>query len=142
MTSKAGKKQEPKKTNKGWFVKGDPRINKNGPPKKFEHVRKMAQLLGNSLVLDKNGKPVISPITKEPMTLTEQILMQMAFSSRDRITFLEYQFGKVPHAITVTDSDGNQLSWKDFINSSSPDSPGSPDVQQGVPEDTDKGEEA
>ena len=69
-------------TGKG-FVKGDPRINRNGRPRSFDQLRKLAQQIAHERIAD--GSTV---------TAAEAILRQMAHDNPER--FIEIAFGKVP----------------------------------------------
>lgn len=69
-------------TGKG-FVKGDPRINRNGRPRSFDQLRKLAQNIAHERIAD--GSTI---------TAAEAILRQMAHDNPER--FIEIAFGKVP----------------------------------------------
>jgi len=82
-------KNPPKETQ---FKKGDPRINRKGRPKSFDALRALAQQLAHEVVETKQGN----------LTAVEVILRQMAKDPKQRVTFLEYAFGKVPSNVDVT----------------------------------------
>lgn len=65
------------------FVKGDPRINRNGRPKSFDQLRKLAQQIAHERIAD--GSTI---------TAAEAILRQLAHEKPER--FIEIAFGKVP----------------------------------------------
>ena len=65
------------------FVKGDKRINRNGRPKSFDKLRKLAQQISHEPIADGAS-----------MTAIEAILRQMAHDNPAR--FVEIAFGKVP----------------------------------------------
>jgi hypothetical protein len=71
-------------TGKG-FVKGDPRINRNGRPKTFDELRKLAQDIAHEQL--SNG-----------MTRADAILRMWSGSKEPSLqkAFMEYGFGKVP----------------------------------------------
>jgi hypothetical protein len=75
-------------TGKG-FVKGDPRINRNGRPRSFDQLRKLAQQIAHERIAE--GSTV---------TAAEAILRQMAHDNPAR--FIEIAFGKVPEQIEHT----------------------------------------
>jgi hypothetical protein len=78
-TSNTGEKL----ANNGRFVKGDKRINRNGRPKSFDKLRKLAQQISHEPIADDAS-----------MTAIEAILRQMAHDNPAR--FVEIAFGKVP----------------------------------------------
>jgi hypothetical protein len=105
----ADKKKVPGKP----FVKGDPRINRNGRPNSFDALRKLAQQLSSEVAKDRDGNELIRDGHK--VTIAEMVLFQMLSDKKQRKEFLEIAFGKVPNEITLG---GNvSLSWKDFIKS-------------------------
>ena len=88
------------------FVKGDPRINRNGRPKAFDALRAVAHELANEIAKDKSGNPV--KIDGKEVTVAEMILNQMARDPKQRAEFLEIAFGKVPIGIEL-DNDPQPL---------------------------------
>ena len=100
-------------TGKG-FVKGDPRINRNGRPKSFDALRALAQDIahekakagGNTVVIDGHS-----------VTVAEAILRQWAQSKNPTLQrqFIEVAFGKVPQAVEVSGKDGAPIviQWTD-----------------------------
>lgn len=93
MTDEAtntGEKQgEPVIKSNGRFVKGDKRINRNGRPRSFDQLRKLAQQIAHERIAE--GSTV---------TAAEAILRQMAHDNPAR--FIEIAFGKVPEQIEHT----------------------------------------
>ena len=75
-------------TRKG-FVKGDPRINRNGRPRSFDELRKLAQAIANETTTDNHGNKI---------TTAEAILRSWMRSKQSSLqkAFIEYAFGKVP----------------------------------------------
>ena len=67
------------------FVKGDPRINRNGRPKTFDQLRQLAQDIAHEIANKKTGQ-----------TVAENILAKWAKSKWMQKHFLEVAFGKVP----------------------------------------------
>ena len=93
------------------FVKGDPRINRNGRPKSFDALRKLAQQLSSEVATDANGQEVIRDGHK--VTIAELVLLQMVRDKKQRKEFLEIAFGKVPVELNVAGKDGGAIivSW-------------------------------
>lgn len=84
--------------NKGQFTKGDPRINRNGRPKSFDALRKLAQSLADEIARDKDGHPII--IEGHIATKAEMILRGLSDANPER--FLEIGYGKVPTPLEVS----------------------------------------
>lgn len=82
------------------FTKNDPRINRNGRPKSFDALRKLAQQIAHE-VAKVNGVEVV--IDGHKVTVAEAILRQWATSSDARLqqAFMEYAFGKPPQTTNV-----------------------------------------
>jgi hypothetical protein len=92
--------------NPGQFKKGDPRINRNGRPKSFDTLRRLAQDKLISRATDKDGNPIV--INGKPATVIEVLLQQMIESKNpnERKFLLEIAYGKVPDELQVTGKDG------------------------------------
>lgn len=90
----------------GQFKKGDPRINRNGRPKSFDTLRRLAQDKLISRATDKDGNPIV--INGKPATVIEVLLQQMIESknSNERRFLLEIAYGKVPDELQVSGKDG------------------------------------
>lgn len=73
------------------FVKGDPRINRNGRPRNFDEVRALAQQIAHKK--EKNGREAIANVLEEWRDSPEPALQK---------AFVEYAFGKVPDKIEAT----------------------------------------
>ena len=71
------------------FAKGDSRINRNGRPRGFDAMRKLAQRIACEMVTDSEGNK---------MRCVEALLRSWAKSSEPVLqkAFIEYAFGKVP----------------------------------------------
>ncbi len=82
-------------TGKG-FVKGDPRINRNGRPRTFDQARALAQAIAHEVErVDVDGSEV---------TVAEAVLRAWSHSKEPQLqkAFIEYAFGKVPDKIDAT----------------------------------------
>ena len=80
------------------FKKGDdPRRNRNGRPKSFDALRKLAQQIATEDV-KQNGQPLI--IDDHKVTVIEAVMRALASSKnpRDRELFLKYAYGAPPTA--------------------------------------------
>lgn len=88
-------------TGKGGFKKGDPRINRNGRPRSFDALRKLAQQIAHEKARS-NGEPIV--INGHAVTVAEMILRQWAQSSNNQLqrAFIEIAFGKTPNPIDIT----------------------------------------
>ena len=83
------------------FVKGDPRINRNGRPKSFDALRTLAQQIAHETA-KAGGADVV--IDGHKVTVTEAVLRQW-FQSKDfqkQRAAMEIAFGKVPTPIDIT----------------------------------------
>lgn len=91
------------------FVKGDPRINRNGRPKSFDALRELARAISHEKAVDKSGETVI--INGHSATVAEMILRQWATSKNPRLqqAFIEVAFGKVPDRTELTGKDGGPV---------------------------------
>ena len=71
------------------FVKGDARINRNGRPRGFDEIRKLAQAIADEKVTDAEGVS---------MRCIEALLRSWATSKEPQLqrAFVEYCYGKVP----------------------------------------------
>lgn len=110
-------------TGKG-FVKGDPRINRNGRPPNFDALRKLAQQISHEPV-KQNGQPLV--IEGHVVTVIEAVMRALASSKnpRDRELFLKYAYGTPPTAVEVSGKDGGamviQMTWGDVDSGDYPD---------------------
>ncbi len=91
------------------FQKGDdPRRNRNGRPKSFDALRKLAQQIATEDV-KQGGQPLI--IDGHKVTVIEAVMRALASSKnpRDRELFLKYAYGAPPTAVEVSGKDGGPL---------------------------------
>ena len=95
------------------FVKGDKRINRNGRPKSFDQLRKLAQQIAHERIQDGSA-----------VTAAEAILRTMAHDNPAR--FIEIAFGKVPD---VEEHSGKVEVIVTYRNQSADTSPGTTDDQ-------------
>lgn len=108
-------------TGKG-FVKGDPRINRNGRPRNFDALRALAQQIATEDATQ-GGQSII--INGHKVTVIEAVMRQLAQSKnpRDRELFLKYAYGAPPTAVEVSGKDGAavviQMTWGDTDDSDS-----------------------
>ena len=84
-------------TGKG-FQKGDPRINRNGRPRSFDALRKLAQQLVNETAKDGKGEPIVRD--GHAVTQIEALMLKMMHD--DPVKFVEIAFGKVPQPVDAT----------------------------------------
>lgn len=97
------------------FVKGDPRINRNGRPKTFDAFRTLAQAISHEEAKKsdennpKNKVPMV--IDGHKVTVAEAILRQWAQSrdARLQMAFVEFAFGKPPTKTELTGKDAGPI---------------------------------
>lgn len=89
-----------KKSNKGQFIKGDPRCWRKGRPKTFDALRELAQQIAHETA---KAKGEIVVMEGHAVTVAEAILRQWAMSKNPQLqkAFIEVAFGKVPDEIRV-----------------------------------------
>jgi hypothetical protein len=78
------------------FARGDARINRDGRPRGFDEMRKMAQKIASETVVDNDGNK---------RTCIEALLRCWAKSDEPQLqrAFVEYAYGRVPEKLE-TDS--------------------------------------
>lgn len=83
-------------TGKGGFVKGDPRINRDGRPKHFDELRKLAQRIADEKIVSKDGTTAVSRI--------ELMLKQMSMSGDARLIleFIKIAYGEERSQVDIT----------------------------------------
>jgi len=90
------------------FVKGDPRINRNGRPKSFDQLRDLAQQIAHEKARSGDA-PVI--VDGHAVTVAEIVLRQW-FQSKDfrkQQAAMEIAFGKVPTKVEVAGKDDGPI---------------------------------
>lgn len=90
-------------TGKGQFVKGDPRINRQGRPTNQDQLRKMIHEIAGEVVTSKDGSITASRLFA--------ILMNWATSNdvRKQELFVAYGYGKVKEQNTALNLNLNDL---------------------------------
>lgn len=104
-SSNTAQKQQPPGTP---FVKGDPRINRNGRPKSFDALRTLAQQIAHETVKAGGADMVVDG---HKVTVTEAVLRQW-FQSNDfqkQRAAMEIAFGKVPTQIELGGPNGGPV---------------------------------
>ena len=99
-------------TNRGRFVKGDPRINRKGRPRTFDQLRRLALSLLNEPVKGPDGQPLV--IDDHIATNVEIILRSAMRNPRFAQWILEVAYGKVPDKVEVSGRDGAPLKVQAF----------------------------
>lgn len=102
-------KQQGGVTGKG-FVKGDPRINRNGRPRKFDQLQNLAQSIAHEVAIGRDGLPIA--INGHTVTVTEAILRQWARDPKQQELFMRYAFGNIPQRQEITGADGDVIRVK------------------------------
>ena len=98
-------------TNKGRFVKGDPRINRKGRPKSFDGLRELAKQIAHEKA-QSNGVDLV--ISGHKVTVAEAILRSWAKSKNPKLqqAFIEVAFGKVPQRIDQKTEHSGKIAYK------------------------------
>lgn len=99
------------RSERGRFVKGDPRINRKGRPKTFDAFRELAQQISHEPAISDGQK---LEINGHVVTVAEAILRRWAASKDPRlqIAFIEIAFGKPPQRTEITGADGKPVETK------------------------------
>jgi hypothetical protein len=102
--SNTSKKQDGRKNNmppeSGMFKPGDPRINRNGRPRKADKLCAALFDKWESAVLDKDGSPQL--VHGKPVTHGEFVMQKMFADTRLYPELLNRMFGKVRDEVEVT----------------------------------------
>ena len=99
------------------FKKGDPRINRKGRPKNFDAARALFLEIGNE-VLSGEVKGVYTETTRVQAIIRDWLTSN---NFQKQKAAIEYMFGKVPDKTELTGKDGEPITWRQFIESSSND---------------------
>jgi len=99
------------RSERGRFVKGDPRINRKGRPKTFDAFRELAQQISHEPAISDGQK---LEINGHIVTVAEAILRRWAASKDPRLqmAFIEIAFGKPPQRTEITGADGKPIGIK------------------------------
>jgi len=99
------------RSERGRFVKGDPRINRKGRPKTFDAFRELAQQISHEPAISDGQK---LEINGHIVTVAEAILRRWAASKDPRLqmAFIEIAFGKPPQRTEITGADGKPMETK------------------------------
>lgn len=82
------------------FVKGDPRINRDGRPKDSVGLAALARRISHEKATRKDGTPLLGPDGK-PITVVEAILRQMANDPKRQDAFLNRAYGGLSQEIAL-----------------------------------------
>ena len=93
------------------FVKGDPRINRNGRPRTFDALQKLTIELAHEVATTKDGAPVVR--NEHKVTVVEAVLRQWLQSGnfQKQKAALEIAFGKVPDVTRLEGKDGGPIEF-------------------------------
>ena len=99
------------RSERGRFVKGDPRINRKGRPKTFDAFRELAQQISHEPAISDGQK---LEINGHVVTVAEAILRRWAASKDPRLqmAFIEIAYGKPPQRTEITGADGKPVETK------------------------------
>ena len=106
------------------FKKNDTRINRNGRPKSFDALRKLAQQVANEAAIDAATKgPLL--VKGHAATEIEMLMRQMMHDNPAR--FVEIAFGKVPD---ITEQKGKVEIVVTYRDQSTHSTPGAEDNEE------------
>jgi hypothetical protein len=96
------------RSERGRFVKGDPRINRKGRPKTFDAFRELAQQISHEPAISDGQK---LEINGHVVTVAEAILRRWAASKDPRLqmAFIEIAYGKPPQRTEITGANGGAI---------------------------------
>ena len=83
----------PKEAEPHMFKKGDPRINRNGRPRKSDMLKDALMEKWDSVVLDSSGNPVV--VNGEEMTYGNMVIHRLYKNEKLYPELLNRAFGKV-----------------------------------------------
>ena len=96
------KKQRKKPIPPKPFVKGDPRINRNGRPRKSDELQRMLLAKWDAPVVDASGKTKTNPETGKPLTYGEAVEQRLFNDPKLYPELLNRAWGKVKDEVEST----------------------------------------
>jgi hypothetical protein len=112
------------------FVKGDPRINRNGRPRSFDALRKLMQTKAGEIATDADGKPIERD--GKPVTNAEMFVEAWMKDKKQRRSFAEFAWGKPVEEVEVKNTGDLKvvIEYADNQNPVTPPAPGADTDQE------------